>query len=795
MMRLKIWGLACLLVVINCATYKQLKPTPQLSSEERGYIELKKKESNNFELKKNKRYFIEFPAPQKDNFYLVLTVKNKENLRTFLVDQLVGKKVYGKKIADETTDAANMCVYPIHTRSPFFYWLIDGVSLDIVLQVNYRYVPQWRFKFENKYEEFKTISLENRADRDIYNTLGATYHFGEFDFPKTISQLNTSLQALKDVNQQLADIASIFPSDILNSKDQAYQNYTELKASVEEEIAFQTNFMIVLEFFGTENQTRENTVALLENMEKLSSFFTHAKQFPDAVVQEAKKLIQRRLGEVVPYYDKLLATKKESAVMDAETYNLNGMAGVSMLYASSGMPIPEDFNLLNSFISQFNKQAAAVRSSFEKLKNTEKVVTQLEEMPANNFFPDIVSQLSQLQKSGPKLLGTEVGKYQSYPCTEKLNGDISQYAQAVESKVTQYTSAGQLVPELNAFKDQRDYRSMLALLKQNRHLGFLINKYKPIDRLSVEEQTRSAASLISQNSWAVAETKVRELHQDNNFLDLSAIAPLKESAVRQLEDSLYIKVDVLSRNRVQQFITQNLSTYANVDSLYADSVFTPVYELTFSSGSRGDLAQRKTSLYAHLQQMKELDFPGQAIKSLYSQFIQAPDDEGVLKARAIVTHGTYYKGKDQTVKLAIAECDPTAVKWITKPMEYRRVFALPTTSNRSRDNVYLVRLNIRVPSEAKFPVYDVNIKLPKELAQNAATTQWYEKITLNKKILKNEGRFTIVAPTAANNYECQITPMQVDKDENNILEITFRSPSFKPIVVSTMVQKPIIKKN
>jgi hypothetical protein len=94
-----------------------------------------------------------------------------------------------------------------------------------------------------------------------------------------------------------------------------------------------------------------------------------------------------------------------------------------------------------------------------------------------------------------------------------------------------------------------------------------------------------------------------------------------------------------------------------------------------------------------------------------------------------------------------------------------------------------------------FPVYDVNIKLPKEIARNAAETQWYDAISVNKSLVKNEGRFSISAPTSANDYECQITPVQMNKDKGNILEVTFTTSAFKVFPVSVMVQAPIIKKN
>jgi hypothetical protein len=193
--------------------------------------------------------------------------------------------------------------------------------------------------------------------------------------------------------------------------------------------------------------------------------------------------------------------------------------------------------------------------------------------------------------------------------------------------------------------------------------------------------------------------------------------------------------------------------------------------------------------------MKQFEFPAKAIRLLYEQFVRTPDDNGVLKARAIIAHSRHYAGDDKEIKMRVSEVDPLLAKWITKPTEYRRVFVIPVTDNQKGKNKYVVRFNIKIPTEAMFPVYDVNIKLPKEVAQDAAAAQWYDEISLNGKQLKNEGRFTITAPMASNNYECQITPVQMNKDTKNFLELVFHSAGFKVLQVSVTVQKPIIKKN
>jgi hypothetical protein len=92
-------------------------------------------------------------------------------------------------------------------------------------------------------------------------------------------------------------------------------------------------------------------------------------------------------------------------------------------------------------------------------------------------------------------------------------------------------------------------------------------------------------------------------------------------------------------------------------------------------------------------------------------------------------------------------------------------------------------------------VFDVNIKLPKDLAEKAGKEQWYTEITINKKPIKNEGRFRITSPTPDNDYESLISPVQMDKEGNNILEVRFQHPGFRVFEISAMAQPPIIRKN
>jgi hypothetical protein len=265
--------------------------------------------------------------------------------------------------------------------------------------------------------------------------------------------------------------------------------------------------------------------------------------------------------------------------------------------------------------------------------------------------------------------------------------------------------------------------------------------------------------------------------------------------VRELEQELIKGINTISRSRVREFLEENVDSIQNVDSLYTDSVWTPAYTLTFTTGNRADLARRNQELADYLTRLKEDEFPRRAIKLLYDRFMKNPHDNGVQLSRAIVAHGKHYAGDDRKTKRRIAEVDPFSSKWIVKPKQYRRVFVVPITDKKRGSNRYFFRLNIRIPTEAKFPVYDVTVKLPKAIAANAGSEKWYEKISLNDKPLKNEGRFRITAPTAENNFECQIGPVRMKPDYNNKLDIFFWHPSHRIHTVSVMVQKPIIKKH
>jgi hypothetical protein len=784
------------LLVAGCAGYKQLKPEPEVSAEEKGYIELKHGNGKkDFELKEGKKYYIAFPAPRHDNFYLVLTLPEKDAYLSSLTAALEDEKTPGERIADQAADNKTLSVYPVGTKGDTYYWLVDSVKSDVVLAMQYRYVPQWRFKFENRHATLKKTLEENRVDRGVYEKLGVSFQFNGFNYTTAMDTVKKHTDALNGVLEELLAIESIFPPGILNSKDPAYLNYKKLKRQLEEEILFQRNYYAVLRFFGTEEKTRGNTAALIGHAGDFLAYFARGDSLAPNVITESRRVLENRLREVVPFYDQKLGAKQDALPLDNDSYHIDGFMKLRELYEAAGIAPGREFLALATFVEAYQKRAVLLARGTEVFGKIRDKVAGLEKMPEDDFFAKAVEKTAEVEEKMPGPLGAEVGKYLTYACATRLNRELDRFTTELTATLDKYREAKALVPQMNRLMARADFRGALGVLMQYSHLSFLLDKYAPLDTLAIEQQAGTIGDHLANYRWRQAEAGLRALHEQQAFVNPDKVFSLKQMVVADLEDSLYSTIDRVTRLRVNRFLEENVDELENVDSLYTDSVFYPVYDVTFTSGGRSELVRRKEQLVEHLAKMKENEFPARAIALLYQKFVRNPDKDGVLMARAIVRHGDHYQGDNKKIKRRVAECNPWSSKWIVEPKKYRRVYALPLSTRPGGSNQYLVRLNVQIPTDAKFPVYDVNIKLPKEVAGSAEAKQWYEKMLLNKTPLKNEGRFTITAPTAANDYECQVSPVRMVKDGRNILEIYFNHPSFKVHTLSVMVQKPIIKKN
>ena len=782
------------LLLSGCAAYQELKPKSPLSSQEKGYTQLYRNKDKHFEIEKGEKYFIAFPAPAEKHYYLVLKIGNKPQLATALAGSMDEKGKFGNKIKDEAEHPDSTSVYPIDGGKGGYFWLIEDVPADMDLSLDYRYVPQWRFKYETQYAAYKKTLAANRVERRTYAEIGKSVQPEQLNTRSGIDTVEKSLAALGKVYREILAVEKIFPTTILNSRDTAYQHYVVLKKDMDDEMAFQGKFLAALKYFRKIFEVKGNPSGFLDNVDQFHGYYNRKPPQDEHVLKASRSLLQERLSEVMPFFGRKISEKQDAAPFDPKAIHLDAFRKTVALYDTAAIEKSERVRQLSRFVDDFEKSALQLGETGKGYKAVQATVAAAKGFPATDFFQGQATAMGELQAKAPKPLQGEYGESGSFPCAKALDQEVANMARNLENGKREYADAEQMVGLVRPLLEQERYSEALGLLKQKRQLAFLMEKYRPLDETSVRHQAELIGQALSAYAWGRAEAGLVQLHGDENFIFPEAAAPLRKEMVSRLEDSLYIKVDVMTRQRVDKFVQERWNELIHVDSLYTDSVFLPAHDIKFTTGGKAALADRKEKLVADLAKLKQDEFPAKAIKLLYDEFLKRPGDQGVLKARAVVSHGQHYQGNSQDIKTRIHECDPYGPKWIVEPTKYRRVFALPTTTNKG-ENTYLCRLNIRVKSDAKFPVFDVNIKLPESVAKSAGNSQWYEKITLDKEPLKSEGRFSITTPTAANGYECQITPVRMKNDGNNYLDIYFRHDALTVLPVSVMVQKPIIKKN
>ena len=733
---------AALLLLAGCATFKELEPKPELSPREQGYIELKN-DSENFRLDQGKHYFIKFPRPVRTNFVLVLQVSTKRSLRTYLTRAFDDGKEPIIRMPDETAGHDSLSVYAIDTSASVFTWVVEEVAQDVGLTMKYRYVPRWRYTFENKYAGYKETLAGNLVDRSTFQSAPGAPSIDAVDFPKELKNLTDRTRALSVVNDELKTVAGLFPPDIAASHDTAYINYTSLRSAVEEELRFQENYAEALGVFQKERVTWGNTGAFLAGAGSFAGFLGGRDRFPEPMLAKARKEYQARLIDAVPYYEKQLQKKR-----DAKPFvGTPPLEPVEKLYRSLGAGIPADFAALYAFVGRFNLEAAGLQVAGERLKELTVRIDKMTAMQDTSFFAGMAVAARDIRSNLPKAQAVTAERYRTSEAARILALELAKAGEQADDLQVLFTASEQVARDLAARR------------------------------------------------WASAERTTRDLYEGKDGKTLASVARQRDRIVSLSATGLFTAVKKATQDRLDAFVKLNETSITDVPKLYADSAFLPVYALTFSPAGQKDLTQKRNQIDEYITKVRNYQLPEAAIRSIYKDFSRDMNTQGVDRARAIVEHGKMYRGNDKELASIVNECDPAAAKLILRPKEYRRVLALPVTSNRQGVNEYMFRLRLDIPSEAQFPVFDVNIKLPKELADGAGRESWYDAITINKNPIKNEGRFRITAPVAENNYESQITPVQMDKNGVNILEVRFKKSSYKVYEISAMAQVPIMKKN
>jgi hypothetical protein len=474
-----------------------------------------------------------------------------------------------------------------------------------------------------------------------------------------------------------------------------------------------------------------------------ADFLDHKDRQRPPVVERISSLLAGRLPEAESYYDGLLRSKR-----DADLFNPTPpIESALTLYKGLGKQPPQSFVSLVAFVERYNIESTALRSAQAKLADIDQRARKEPAWTSDPFYTDMISRVSDVQSGLPASILPQYGGRNLYPCAQALMGEMS----AATAKATSYQSL---------------YQRGEAILAQ-----------------------------LQASSWPSAETQLRELDGSTVYQGVPTALTQRADIVARLDGELFSLVLKGTQARVDAFVARNETVIDNVGLLYADSAFLPVYTLTFSAGGAGQLLQRKKQITDYLNDARHVRFPGTAIRTLYAEFVRDPAKRGVEHARAIVEHGREYTGPDKQLTTMVSECDVNAPKWIVKPKDYRKIYALPLSSNLQGENQYMVRFRIQVPTDADFPVFDVNIKLPREIAEKAGSTSWFTSMTIDGKPIRNEGRFRITSPSRENNYESLVSPVQMDKEGKHILEIRFPYPGFRVFEISAMAQVPIIRKN
>jgi hypothetical protein len=779
-----------LLLLSGCATFKELEPVPPLQPAERGFIELRN-DQEKFLLKQDNKYFIKFPGPLDVNFYLVLQTSAKRTVHNYITATFNDGQPPILPIVDEAVDQDSISVFVINTSNAFYYWVIDNVYQDTPLSVRYRYVPKWRFDVENKYDQYRRILVENSIDRHAYEAMGPQFNFATFDAAAEQQKIQAKNKLLLDMKSELVNIEKFFPANIATTHDTIYQRYVELGDDTKSELQFQTDYNTLLSIIQKEHETKYNFAAFMNQSKEFEQFLDQKNRFRSPILEHFKSVFLNRLEEAFPLFDNQLHKKDDISIIDLKP----PIEDVEKLFIACGQQLPNNLKEVRNYVNEFNVPAKWINDAETTYEAISSTMQQKSPWPESLYYPELISKLEKAKSGNLEYNLDRFERYKNPNINSLLSNGIQNIIQKIGRRQTQFQKAADIVRQINELRPHNDYKGIIQILRANRDLAFVIDQYPDIDALLMKSQTDEIREQLDAQDWKGTEDGLSVLIDDQNYLNPSKISAKRLQTVQSLESDLFERVKRLSFERIDSFTKKNEATIIGVAALYADSSFLPVYTLTFSSESPERVAQKRHTIETYLNEVKTIRFPEKAIRIIYQELTKAPRDHGVEKAHSILAHAEFYKGQDKSIRNIIDECDPMIAKPLIKPKEYRRVLVIPVNKAAMSSNEYLFRVNVKIPSEAKFPVYDINIKVPSAIAEKAGKTQWFTQILLNKKVVKTEGHMRITAPSADNNYEAQITPVEISKGGENIIEVQFNYPSFQLFEVSVMAQVPIIRKN
>jgi hypothetical protein len=571
------------LIAGGCATFKELKPEPELSPVERGYVELKN-DKEDFELEKDGKYFIRFPAPASPNFALVLITDAKPALRTFLTSTFAEEKTPGAPIPDENAASDSIIVYAADNSVPVNFWIIDSVSRDLHLRIRYRYVPQWRYTFENRYADLQKTLAENTVDRTIYLSIDPQSDIDRVDLQGELSRVGSHLGRVTSMKDELLRLEKVFPPNLAASGDSAYRQYIALRSRTDDELTFQEDYSAILGLFKDEKTTRGDPGAFLEKAPSFTSLLSQRQRFPQGVRAKAVAMISGRLQEVAGFLDNLIRTKQDLTPIRPSP----AMEVLEGLYVACDRQFPSAVESSVLFIGRFNVECAALESARAKERALAAKYHALPAQAGEAQYADLAASARGCKSALPEPQASRSERYAGVPCALMLAREIQSMGDRADDLATMYQTAA------------------------------------------------SAAGAMVPGLWPRSEASLRELYDGRSVSGSAEIAAQRSSLVRRLEDQLFAAVKTSSQQRIDAFITAHQMEIDNVPALYADSAFLPVYTLTFSSQGPTEVTRRRRQIESYLEQIKYNQLPESSIKAIYASFTNDMRDRGVEKARKVL---------------------------------------------------------------------------------------------------------------------------------------------------------------
>lgn len=781
---MRITGLIIVLFLFSCSTYDQLKPMPALSNKEAGYQPITD-ENTNFEVEKDDQYFIQIPPAKTDNTYVVFRHPDKKFIETFFTGAFDDGKPPIQKITNEWVAGDSLEVYELGPKNSPFYYVIDKVVADGQLKLAYRFVPVWRFKFENEFNGIEVAYSAAKLDTAVMDRISDDAKAGNLQV-KIDSMLRLDGQ-MNQLATQLQAISQRVPTD-LDSLDPANVRLTALTADIQSERARINTIREALETYQLVDQANRNPDQLIRNSAQLRELTNLKGTLPAGVYTDLTNSVKNAIPKSVTALKAELNAKRTTSAISTDLTQLIATAEA----LQSGQV--DELKSLQTFIRTYNQiqpQVATLKSRYNTVYSR---IYQNGLWPPVSFYQQKQSDFTVLQNDIGNLNLTPLRPYRSYPFVTTTLTSVTRLSGSINTAKNQYARATGVVTQIEALRKENDYSTMIGLILKNKDLGFLRSQYSHLDDLSIRTQTAGVRSAITANRFDRAEVGLKSFAEDKNFINFDQVKSLKTLNINSLEKEMFTAIKTRTSTLIDSMITENTQNL-NVDPIYASEKMKAAYVLTYSTGGKLIVDERNQELAKFVTQKTAIDFPEKAIDAIYRSFITSPRQSGVLKARAVVAHGTYYNGKSARIWNMVNEMDPYRGKRLDEAATYRKLYALPTNKTPGSSNSYIFKVNMVIPSTSKFPTYEVNIKLPEAVAKNAGNARWFTSIKVNGKRIEPEGPVTIIAPTAANNYIFQITPIQIEKDQNNSFEVQFDHPDFTPFEVSVMAQKPIIRKN